>query len=208
MTPATNKYFDTPAEAPEHPRIRAWSAWMSSSQRAGLEIRRRREGLAFRPTRMFVTFYAPDGTIHREDETEWELELDTWLVNEHIKARDEANETLRFALRLKAAFRPIAIRFGDGYFNSVIVHQLRSGPLGGIAPLVEVLGAIHEDEAAGGSKYSCEELIDFEITVAARALLGLYDNDRAMAQSLLTGALAQYLDERFHVTERRALGFA
>lgn len=206
MPSGTNKYFDTPAEVPEHPKIRAWSAWKSGSQRVELEVRRPREGLAFPPTRMFLTFYA-DGAIHRQDNAEWELELDTWLLKEHVKARDEANETLRFALRLKAAFRPIAIRFGDGYFNSVIVHQLRGGPLGGIAPLAEVLGAIHEYEAAGGSKDDCEQLIDYEITVAAKALLNLYDNDRAAAERILTGALAQYLDERFHVTEGRQLGF-
>jgi hypothetical protein len=206
MPPAANKYFDMLAEAPEHPKIRAWIAWKSDSQRVELEIRRPREGLAFLPTRMFVTFYA-DGTIHRQDDAEWELELDTWLLKEHVKARDEVNETLRFALRLKSAFRPIAIRFGDGYFNSVLVHQLRGGPLGGTAPLADVLGAIQEYEAAGGSKYDCEQLIDFEITVAAKALLSLYDNDRAAAERILTGALAQYLDERFHVTERRQLGF-
>ena len=44
-----------------------------------------REGLAFRPTRMFVTFYA-NGTIHRQDDTEWEIELDNWLLKEHVKA--------------------------------------------------------------------------------------------------------------------------
>jgi hypothetical protein len=192
---------------PDPDEIRAWSAWKSGSQRVELEIRRLREGLAFSPTLMIVTFYGVDRTIHRQDKTEWELELDTWLLKAHVKARDEANETLRFALRLKAAFRPIAIRFGDGCFNSVMVHQLRNGPLGGMAPLAEVLSAVHEDELAGGSKDDCEQLIDFEITVAAQALLSLYDNDRAVAERILTGALAQYLDERFHVTERRQLGF-
>lgn len=204
MSPATNKYFDTPSQSPEHPKIRAWSAWKSSSQRVELEIRRPREGLAFRQASLFVTFY--EGTVPRQDDTQWELELDTWLLKENVKARDEVNEVLRFALRLKAALRPIAIRFGDGYFNSVIVHQLRGGPLAGIAPLSEILGAIQEYEAAGGSRYDCEQLIDFEITVAANSLLNLY-NDRAVAERILTQALAQYLDERFHVTERRQLGF-
>ncbi|MBX3158344.1 MAG: hypothetical protein KF773_20410 [Deltaproteobacteria bacterium] len=205
--PSANKYFDTPAEAPEHPKIRAWSGWKTNAQRVELELLRPREGLGFRTPRMFVTFYAADGTVYRQDESEWELELDSWLLKQQVKARDEANETLRFALRLKAAFRPIAIRYGDGYFNSVLVHQLRGGPFGGVEPLAEVLGAIHEYEAAGGSKFDCEQLIDFEIKVAAHALLSLYANDRAVAERILIAALAQYLDERFHVTERRQLGF-
>lgn len=207
MPSASNKYFDTPADPPEHPKIRAWSGFTANAQRVELEIRRPREGLAFRTPRMFVSFYAADGTLYRQDETDWEPELDSWLLERHVKARDEANETLRFALRLKDGFRPISIRFGDGYFNSVLVHQLRGGPLGGVEPLAEVLGAIHEYEAAGGSRYDCEELIDFEITVAARALMSLYDNDRDVAERVLTRALAQYLDERFHVSERRQLGF-
>ncbi|MCE9572483.1 MAG: hypothetical protein K8W52_04945 [Deltaproteobacteria bacterium] len=206
MPSATNKYFDTQAEAPEHPRIRAWSSFSAHAQRVDLEIRRPREGLAFGPARMFVTFYDAGGSIDQQDEAEWELELDNWLLKQHVKARDEANETRRFALRFKAAFRPISIRFGDGFFNSVLVYHLRGGPYGGVEPLAQVLRAIHEYEAAGGSKNDCEELIVFEITVAARSLLGLYD--RAEAEPILIAALAQYLDERFHITERRDFGFA
>jgi hypothetical protein len=202
---ATNKYFDTPPAAPEHPRIRAWSGLCATSQRVELEIHRPREGLSFRTPRMYVTFYAADGTS-RQNDTEWELDLDTWLLEQGVKARDIENESLRFALRFKTAFRPIAIRFGDGFFNSVLVHQLRDA-FGRVEPLTEVLQSIHEYEAAGGSKYDCQELIDFEISTAARALLGLYHNDRAVAESILVKALAQYLDERFHVTERRQLGF-
>ena len=202
---ATNKYFDTPPSAPEHPKIRAWSALHATSDRVELEVRRPREGFAFRTPRMYVTFYAADGTS-RQDETEWEFELDTWLLEKRVKARDVANETLRFALRFKAAFRPIAIRFGDGFFNSVLVYQLRDA-FGQVEPLAEVLASIHEYEAAGGSKHDCQELIDFEISMAARALLGLYNSDRAVAESILLAALAQYLDERFHVTERRQFGF-
>ncbi|HEY4242752.1 MAG TPA: hypothetical protein VGM88_23210 [Kofleriaceae bacterium] len=203
MSSVTNKYFDTPAQAPEHPRIRAWSSWMTSAARTELELRR----LPHRPARMYVTFFAVDGKIARQDDTEWDIELDSWLQKHHVRARDAENETLRFVLRFKAAFRPIAIRYGDGFFNSVIVHQLRGGPFGGEHPLSDVLGAIHEYEAGGGSKIDCEEQIDFEITIAAQALLALYDNDRDTVERILVGALAQYLDERFRVSERRESGF-
>lgn len=155
---------------------------------------------------MFVTFYRADGDIFRgPDEAEWELELDDWLVKEHVRARDEANEKLRFSLRLKAAMRPIAARFGDGYFNSVLVHLLREGPFASHPALAETLGSIHEYEAGGGSRRDCEELFDHELGVAAQALMSLYA-DRAVAEDILAGAIAQYLDDRFHVTERRLLG--
>lgn len=205
MPSASNKYFDEPGSAPEHPRIRAWSSYKNNSSRIELEIRRQREGLAYLPTRIFVTFYGADG-VPRLDETEWDLELDSWLVQEHVKAKDEGNEKLRFSLRLKAAFRPIAIRFGDGYFNSVLVYLLRGGPFANHPALAQVLGEIHEYEAGGGSKFDCEELIDYEIKVVARELMALYAN-RAEAEAILAGAIAQYLDDRFRVTERRMLGF-
>ena len=209
MPSASNKYFDERAPVPEHPRTRAWGSYKNRPEvdRGELEIRRHREGLTYLPTRMFVTFYDPAGALVRQDEAEWELELDSWLVKEHVKAKDEDTEKLRFALRLKAALRPIAVRFGDGYFNSVLVHLLRGGPFGGREPLAQVLGAIVEYEAAGGSRLDCEQLIDYEIGVAARELLSLYDNHRALAEDILIGAIAQYLDDRFHVTDRRQLGF-
>jgi hypothetical protein len=209
MPSAPNKYFDESAPVPEHPRIRAWRSYknLPAVNHVELEIRRQREGLTYLPTRMFVTFYDPAGAIFRQDEAEWELELDSWLVKEHVKAKDEDNEKLRFALRLKVALRPIAARFGDGYFNSVLVYLLRGGPFGGREPLAQVLDAIFEYKSAGGSRLDCEQLIDYEIGVAARELLSLYDNNRALAEDILIGAITQYLDDRFHVTDRRQLGF-
>ena len=208
MSSTSNKYFDAPAPAPEHPRLRAWGSYRKHPEvdHVELEIRRNREGLTFLPTRMFVTFYRADGDIFRgPDEAEWELELDDWLVKERVRATDHANEKLRFSLRLKAAMRPIAARFGDGYFNSVLVYLLRKGPFAHHSGLAETLGSIHEYEAAGGSKFDCEELIDHELSVAAQKLMGLYA-DRTVAEDILAGAIAQYLDDRFHVTERRLLG--
>lgn len=145
MSSASNKYFDAPAPAPEHPRIRAWGSYRKNPEvdHVELEVRRNREGLTFLPTRMFVTFYRADGDIFRgPDEAEWELELDDWLIKEHVRAKDEDNEKLRFSLRLKAAMRPIAARFGDGYFNSVLVYLLREGPFANHPVLAETLGSI------------------------------------------------------------------
>lgn len=173
-----------------------------------LEIRRQREGLTYLPTRMFVTFVvrmAP--SFARTKPSGSSSLIDSWLLKAHVRAKDEDNEKLRFALRLKAALNPIAVRFGDGYFNSVLVSLIRGGPFGGREPLAQVLGAIYEYEAAGGSRFDCEQLIDYEIGVAARELLSLYDNNRALAEDILMGAIAQYLDDRFHVTDRRQLGF-
>lgn len=206
MPSASNKYFDEPGLAPEHPRIRAWRSYKNNSSRVELEIRRQREGLSYLPTSMVVIFYGADGAISHHDVTEWDLELDSWLVAEHVKAKDEGNEKLRFSLRLKAVFRPIAIRFGDGFFNSVLIYLLRGGPFANHQALAQVLGEIHEYEAAGGSKIDCEELIDYEIKVVARELMCLYA-DRAVAEEILAGAIAQYLDDRFHITEGRLLGF-
>jgi hypothetical protein len=84
--------------------------------------------------------------------------------------------------------RPIAARFGDGYFSSVLVYLLRKGPFANHSALAETLGSIHEYEAAGGSRLDCEELIDHELGVAAQELMGLYA-DRTVAEDILAGAI-------------------
>jgi hypothetical protein len=158
------------------------------------------------PARIFVFFYREDGEIARQDEAPWELDLESWLIEEErARAVSIDNEKLRFSLLLKPALRPILIRYGDGYFNAVLVAALRAGPFGRNPEVADMLRSIHEDQPARGSREDCEQLIDHELAAAARRILSLYD-DRAVAEDILAGAIARYLDDRFSVSNSRALG--
>ena len=206
-----NKYFDSPTQRPEHPRVRAWRSYRKdpSVHYVEVEVRRKREGLFVLPARLFVFFCSEDGEVVRTDETAWESELESWLIDkEKARAATIDNEKLRFSLLLKPALRPIPVRYGDDYFNSVLVTGLKEGPFGTHTEIVDVLRDIHEYPPAGGSLLDCQELIDFEFATMAKRLLELYDDDRATAEDILGGAIARYLDDRFSVSDRRQLGWA
>lgn len=207
----SNRYFDKPASRPEHPRIRGWRSFRRRPgvHHVTVEIRREREGLTILPASIFVYFVREDGELDHQEEAPWEPELEAWLIDEEkARASSIANEKLRFSLLLKPAFRPILQRYGDGYFNTVLIAGLRSGPFNAHAEVADMLRSIHEYRPSEESRFECQQLIDHEITSAARRLLHLYDGDQETAEDILGGAIAQYLDDRFSVTNSRLLGLA
>ena len=207
----SNKYFDTQPSRPEHPRVRAWKSYRKAPavHHVGVEILREREGLTLSAARLFVFFYQEDGEIVKQDEAPWEPELEGWLIDEEkARASTIENEKLRFSLLLKPALRPILVRYGDGYFNSVLVAGLREGPFHGHPEVADMLRSIQENQPGGESRLDCQQLIDHEFARAAQRLLRLYDGNRAAAEDILGGAIAHYLDDRFSVTNSRLLGFA
>ncbi|MEO5727812.1 MAG: hypothetical protein ABI134_04740 [Byssovorax sp.] len=158
--------------------------------------------------RLFVFFYREDGEILKQDEALWEPELEGWLIDEeNARASTHENEKVRFSLLLKPALRPILIRYGDGYFNSVLIAGLRNGPFREHSEVADMLRNIHENQPGGDSRFDCQQLIDHEFARAAQLLLKLYASDRSTAEDILGGAIARYLDDRFSVTNSRLLGF-
>lgn len=204
-----NKYFDGTPSTPEHPRIRAWKSFQASAGfgKIVVEIRRERHGLSYLPARLFVTFHNATGQPVRLDEAYWELELDAWLID-HAKARamTTENESLRFCLVLQNDLKRAQDRFGADYFNSVFVFTLRKGPFASDPAVSSKLSRIHEYRAAGGSAIDCEESIDAVLTNEAHRLLGLYD-ERRQGERILANAIAQYLDDRYHLSSRGSVGF-
>jgi hypothetical protein len=173
-----------------------------------VELRREREPFGLGPARIYLDFVAADGTTLNQDEVDWEWDLDTWLVTEHVKARDHENEAERMSLRLRHGFQPIQRKVGDGYFNALLNVVVREGPYAKDDRVRTVLEHIHEYRPYGGGDLDervtqvhavfherGRELVD-------REKLG-YETD--IADGILANAIAQYLDERFHVTSRLQL---
>jgi len=207
---ASNKYFDSLPKRPEHPRIRVWRSYRKAPavHHVGVEILQERDGLVTSAPRLFVFFYGKDGEVVKDDEVLWEPELESWLIDEErARASSAENEKLRFSLLLKPALRPVLVRYGDGYFNSVLIADLREGPFRDHPEVADMLRSIHENQPGGDSRFECQQLIDHEFARIAQKVLGLYAADRAMAEDILGGAIARYLDDRFSVTNSRLLGF-
>jgi hypothetical protein len=112
----------------------------------------------------------------------------------------------------QAAFEPIEIRVGDGYFNAVFLGRLRSPPFDEQPRLPEVLlQLVRQYNVEPGPHYDeCLAQIESAIGLLSADLteseyLG-YSFDEADA--ILDGALAQYADERFSVTNPRLMGWS
>ncbi|WP_437830255.1 hypothetical protein [Sorangium sp. So ce1153] len=210
MSTSKNKYFSTSPATPEHPRIRAWRSYRKdpACHHVEVEVRREREGLVFLPASIFVFFCGADGSIVKDVEAPWEPALEEWLIDEQkAKAVSRDNEKLRFSLLLKPALRPALVRFGDGYFNAVLIALLREGPFRDHTEVAEMLHEIREYPPGVESLADCQAHIDHALSEAAKRLLGLYQGDSETAEDILGGAVALYLDERFNVTNRKLLGF-
>jgi hypothetical protein len=185
-----------------HPKAQAWLQRIRQGQRAVVEVVRKRDVLSYRPPRLFIRF----DDVDVQDEP-WDASLNEALVNARVRAKSAENEALRLALMLSEWFERPASRFGDDYFNSVLVEYLKSDPFRALAPVAEVLRDVHAyAPSQGTSSYSeCHDEVQGIFARGARALTQLgYPLDDA--KKVLARAIAQFLDDRFSITHRKALG--
>lgn len=210
--PPANKYFDDPLPAAELPELRALKGLRNRPgvRSVRVDVAKRRDGLVLLEPRIRVLFLGDDPQDIRESLlTPWDPELEAWLIDEqHARAISVTNEKDRFSLLLKPALQPAVVRYGDGYFNSVLIHTLAEGPYRDDPEVADVLRSIREYPPAGGSLYDCREFIEKAFASAARRLMTLYPSERDLAVDILAGAIARYLDDRFSVTNSRLLGFS
>ncbi len=223
-----SKYFSN--TSPLHPRIAYWKSLVEASPKARvtMSILRGRDGLLRRNPRLFLCIHSTPPTL---DEVSWELELDDWLIKQKIRAevaseepgqQEEAslhNEQERFGLHLLYDLRPVVLRYGDAFFNAVLLALVQQDF--GAHPLVaDVLSHVHmRARAEEGGECSGEIMARF--SRLARSIESLYEGYRDvaedvihevheapnLAEEILAGAIASYLDERFNVSERKMLGW-
>jgi hypothetical protein len=204
MTMALDELFAvSPNKIP--PEVRRWEA-LARGRRMECEFLRRRDGLAWEPARIQITF--PGTDLPPEQTVLWDLAIDDWLLSHSVRAVSPQNETERFGFRLDALFEPIENRYGDGYFNSVLVTYLKGSDFATRPNLGEKLVAVHAYRPhASQAADDCRERIVEVLKATARTLDVLYP-DRAVAETVLCDALAYYLDDRFNISTRAMLGWA
>ena len=189
----------------DHPRLRHWQKLKEGGARLQLEVRRERHGLDVGHPIIYVTI-ASSGQEHLEHEA-WSDELHLGLVKLGVRAISDDNESLRFGVAFAGAFESAEVRVGDGFFNSVLLDVLKTGPLA--ERLAELTGQIHAlpPNRDGTSYPDCRDLIIGAIQGRARELTRDLGYPESRANKILGDALAIYLDDRFSVTERRRLGW-
>jgi hypothetical protein len=201
---ALDELFANKTEPPPPPETRRWEA-VAKGRRMVCEFLRRRDGLSWGPARIQVMF--PDTDLPPEQTVLWDLPIDDWLLAHRVRAITPKNEAERFGYRLDALFEPIEDRYGDGYFNSVLITYLKGSDFASRPNLGEKLRAVleyppHQSQTAA----DCLERITRVLAATAQTLISLY-TDRAQAEGILCDAIAYYLDDRFNISTRAALGW-
>jgi hypothetical protein len=139
----------------------------------------------------------------------WDAELNNALVNRGILAINESNEIQRFGLGLGAAFEHPENRYGDGFFNSVLMTVIDQSPFAKMDPVRELRPHISTNSPyqGGDSAHDCSMMIQAALQDRWLELREKLKYDQSNAERILAGALAYYLDERFSITDGRKLGW-
>jgi hypothetical protein len=193
-----------PRAAAIPPEARRWET-LAKGRQMVCEFLRRRDGLSWEPAQLQITFSGTD--LPPEQTVLWDLELDTWLLERGVLAVNPKNEAERFGYRLDELFASVEERYGDGYFNSVLLTYLKESDLASRPNLREKLDAVHAyPPHHSRAAEDCLERITQVLADTAQTLARLYP-DRAVAETILCDALAYYLDDRFNISTRAALGW-
>lgn len=202
-----NELFAKPKQY-DHPKLRSWLSYKNSAEvtRCTVEFRRERDGLVFRPARLYLVAERKDGTIFSDGEP-WDRALNEALVEKKFKARDEENESERMGYMLAGRMQPLVNKFNDGFFNAVLVRYLNQNGYVEIPAIAAKLAKIREDApSAGEAALDCEARIDSVLARCAQELVGL-EYEPEESKHILAGAIAYYLDERFSITNAEILGW-
>ncbi|EYF06440.1 hypothetical protein [Chondromyces apiculatus] len=183
---------------------RLWLQRIRRGEKAQVEIERKRSGLSYGPAMLKIILNGNRRDVQQEA---WDTHLSQVLASAKVKAVSEENETLRLALMLSDWFEDPGRRFGDDYFNSVLVAYLKQGPLGEAPSVQDILRYVHANAPyKGGHHYvECRDEVNAIFQRAAQSLLAT-GYKRNEAERLLVQAVATFLDDRFSVTNRRMLG--
>jgi len=204
------KFFDDVPIKALPPDARRWSVALKRAETQGhhavCRFDRERDGLVFKPARLFL-FIRKDGSDIEVLDAPWSTALHEWLVREKIRAEAPDNEAERFGFALNERFAPTELRFGDGFFSAVLVHYLREQGFGDAAASKEALDAIYEPHAAKGEHATtCAEMIE-EVLVGVAEDLKRLEYGGEIREAILAASIASYLDERFNITNSKLLGF-
>lgn len=207
--PEFKRYFTSAPEAALHPKVRFWQSMQRNGARLVCEVIRERDFLSFGPASLAISFLDAAGTdLQSPDEIEWDSRLNDELLRLGVRAVSPENEIRRFGLVLRDRLAEPEERFGDGYFNAVLIEYLEGSPFAALPMIAEKLASISTYRASrdGRAYEECSDAIEAVFVRCARDLTAL-DYEQADAIDILSAALATYLDERFSITTRKLLGF-
>lgn len=175
---------------------------------AKVHISRPRSPLGFEPAQLSLQFFDRQDRQVGEKLEAWDAELNEALVVRRIRAFDREHEAQRFSLGLGAALQWPERRYGDGFFNTVLLGTIDLSPLMLLEPIQALRPYLPDRKPREGqAAEDCAVMIRAAMAARWRQLreqLGYAQQD---AEQILTEATAYYLDDRFSVTAGRRLGW-
>ena len=199
--------FFQPAEVPGNfPLLRHVHARKAAGDEPFFELYQPREGFGLRKAKIVIHFLRDGREVDYKDDY-WDDGLNAGLVQLGVRAENPDGEKDRFTLGLRAALRAPENRYGDGYFNSMIVQYALGTDFHTHDEVAAVLKLVKNTPPEKGQTYDdCWKMIDAAVKGRAAELIQALGYEMNEAWDILAGAMARYVDERFSVTNRRLLG--
>jgi len=191
----------------QHPLLRFLDGIKPEDVR--VEVVRPKDVLGYKPASIYL-HWVVGGAKQPPHPYPWDSELNEALVRLGIRSPSADAEKVRFGLALRDSFKRPEARFGDGFFNAVLVMVVRELEFQEYPEVAEVLRHVTQSRPhMGGHGYDdCREMIIATISGLAGDLVDKLHYSEADAKTILAGAMARFLDERFTVSDRIRLGWA
>ncbi len=192
-------------QQPDYPLLRFIDE--KKPDNVSVKVVRPKELLGYKPAKFSVSLTF--NGVQQQRQYSWDDELNLALVKRGYRAPSLENEKKRFALMLRSRLRTAETRFGDGFFNAVLVLMVREGALMEFQEVKDVMKDVFANKPYmdGDGYQDCKVAIEQALRTCANDLCEALNYDRRDAEEILAGAVARYLDERFTVTDRRNLGW-
>jgi hypothetical protein len=204
--PPLDSVFAQGRQAYQHPLLRFLDS--TKPQNARVEVIRPKEVLGYKPATIYL-HWAVGGVNQPPQPYPWDAELNAELVRRQVPSVSADAEKVRFGLALRDAFKRPETHFGDGFFNAVLAMVVRELGFQEYPEVAKVLRHVTQSRPyMGGHGFNdCREMIIAVISARANELVEALAYPEADAKTILAGAMASYLDERFTVTDRIRLGW-
>ena len=195
-----------PTVALNHPTLVEVKRGLDRGQKFEVEVFRPEELVGLIKTKIFVRLLDTEanGILNEHD---WSDDLNSGLIQMGVRAVDHANESLRFAFRLRDTLSVVEKQVGNGYFNTVLLDLIVESKLDQYPVIENVLKFTYHDRVEHSERYyKCRDAIALQISGRARELTNNLDYSEEVAKKILPNAIAEYIDHRFSVSSRRQMG--
>lgn len=174
-----------------------------------IAVVRPKDVLGFKTAKIYL-HYKHGAVSQPPREYAWDDELNAALLRRQVKSTSFEDEKTRFSLDLRRRLKPIESRYGDGYFNAILVMMAHELGFDQFDEVQRILPHIRRDPPSTKGRYfgECRAAISAALGGVVEDLRKLLDYSPDEAEDIAAGAVSRYLDERFAVTDRIRLGWA